>query len=105
MIVLHPGMRALWDNRFRIELGSEERAVTVKALGERGLRDLRDRFHLLATLPPLASRTLPACFRGEALVGLPVLGSLSGLSHRPAVACRASFIGAESPVKGGTALP
>jgi tRNA(Ile)-lysidine synthase len=103
MIVLHPGMRALWDNRFRIELGSEERAVTVKALGERGLRDLRDRFHLLATLPPLASRTLPACFRGEALVGLPVLGSSSGLSQGPALACRASFIGAESPVKGGTA--
>ena len=105
MIVLHPGMRALWDNRFRIELGSEERAVTVKALGERGLRDLRDRFHLLATLPPLASRTLPACFRGEALVGLPVLGSSSGFAQGPAVACRASFIGTESHVKGGTALP
>ena len=103
MIALHPGMRALWDNRFRIELGTEERPVTVKALGEQGLRDLRDSFHLLATLPPLASRTLPACFRGETLVGLPVLGSSSGMSHGPAFACRASFIGVESHAKRGTA--
>ncbi|MGA9603900.1 MAG: tRNA lysidine(34) synthetase TilS [Methyloceanibacter sp.] len=106
MIALHPGMRVLWDNRFRMELGTEEREpVTVKALGEQGLRDLRDRFHLLATLPPLASRTLPACFRGAALIGLPALGSLSGFAQGPALTCRASFIGAESHVKGGTAMP
>jgi tRNA(Ile)-lysidine synthase len=104
-ISLEPGMRVLWDNRFRVELGSEEREpVTVRALGEQGLCHLRDRFHALATMPPLASRTLPACFRGESLVGLPDLGALSGFSH-PSLACRARFIGALSRGGGGTASP
>jgi len=102
-VSLRPGMRALWDNRFRIELGSEEpEPVTIRALGEQGLRDLRGSFHLLATLPPLASRTLPACFRGEALVGLPEFGSLSDLGEESDLACRASFIGVESRARGGT---
>src|SRR5215475_206383 len=34
-----PGERTLWDNRFRIELGRNEREpITVRALGEQGLR-------------------------------------------------------------------
>jgi tRNA(Ile)-lysidine synthase len=103
-ILLEPGRRALWDNRFRIELGEEEREpVTIRALGERGSRDLRNRFHVLATMPPLASRTLPACFRGESLVGLPDLGALSGFSSPPDLVCRARFIGAEGP--GGEERP
>jgi tRNA(Ile)-lysidine synthase len=103
---LLPGQRTLWDHRFKMELGAQEREpITVKALGEQGLRDLRGCSDVLATLPPLASRTLPACFRGEALVGLPVLGSLSGSGHGLALACRASFIGAESRDRGGTASP
>jgi tRNA(Ile)-lysidine synthase len=105
-ISLEPGMRALWDNRFRIELSPEEREpVTVSALGEQGVRDLRDRFHDLATMPPLASRTLPACFRGGSLVGLPDLGWLRALNDPPGLACRARFIGAESRARGGTASP
>ncbi len=103
-ISLEPGMRVLWDNRFRIELSGQEREkVTISALGDQGVRDLRDRFHVLATMPPLASRTLPGCFRGGSLVGLPDLGSLLGFSHPPIVACRARFIGAESRGRGGTA--
>jgi tRNA(Ile)-lysidine synthase len=100
-ISLEPGMRALWDNRFRIELSEEECGpVIVGALGEQGARELRDRFHALATIPPLASRTLPACFRGGSLVGLPDLGALPGCSHTPVLACRARFIGAESQARG-----
>jgi tRNA(Ile)-lysidine synthase len=105
-ISLEPGMRALWDNRFRIELGLEEREpVTVRALGEQGVRDLRDSFHALATMPPLASRTLPACFRGGSLVGLPDFSSLRGLNDSPVLACRARFIGAELRGIGGTGSP
>ena len=69
---LLPGERALWDNRFRIELGAEEHEpITVRALGDQGLRDLRDSSTLLASLPRLAGRTLPACWRGDRLVGVP----------------------------------
>ena len=105
-ISLEPGTRALWDGRFRIELGAEEpEPIVVKALGEQGLRDLRDASDLLAALPRLAGRTLPACFRGHALIGLPRLGSFSGSGHGFALACRASFIGAELQGKSGTAPP
>ena len=72
---LHPGERMLWDNRFTIELGADEpEAITVKALGEPGLRALRDRSALISSLPRLAGRTLPSCWRGEVLLGLPALG-------------------------------
>jgi tRNA(Ile)-lysidine synthase len=105
-ISLEPGTRALWDGRFRIELAAEEpEPIVVKALGEQGLRDLRDASDLLAALPRLAGRTLPACFRGHALIGLPRLGSFSGSGHGFALACRASFIGAELQGKSGTAPP
>ena len=45
---LQPGERALWDNRFRIELGRGERTpIIVRALGEAGLRELRKRVRRL----------------------------------------------------------
>ena len=77
VIELLPGMRALWDNRFRIELGAGEAGpVTVRALGDRGFLALRDSLAPPPTLPRLAGRTLPACFRGELFVGLPLFGGL-----------------------------
>jgi tRNA(Ile)-lysidine synthase len=88
---LLPGQRLLWDNRFRIELGaSEAKPVVIKALGESGWRGLRE-CSTLASLPRLAGRTLPSCWRGEMLLGLPMFGGAqaSGLD------CRARF------VKGG----
>ncbi len=96
---LRPGERMLWDNRFKIELGANElEAVTVKALGEPGLRELRDRSALVSSLPRLAARTLPSCWRGEVLLGLPVLG-LAGEREPSGLDCRASF------VRSGFALP
>jgi tRNA(Ile)-lysidine synthase len=92
---LMPGERLLWDNRFRIELGaSEAKPVMVKALGESGLRTLRDRSALAASLPRPAGRTLPSCWRGEMLLGLPrldraVAGETFGLD------CRANFVSVE----------
>ena len=90
---LHPGERTLWDNRFTIELGAAAPgAMTVKALGEPGLRALRDRSDLVSSLPRLAGRTLPSCWQGEILIGLPALGR-AGLSEPASLDCRARFVG------------
>jgi len=92
---LRPGERALWDNRFAIELGADEpESLTVKALGDEGFQALRERSDAVSALPRLAGRTLPACWRGEVLLGLPQLG-LPG-SRAPFVAfCRARFVSVE----------
>jgi tRNA(Ile)-lysidine synthase len=100
---LRPGEKALWDNRFRIELGAgEPEPIVVKALGEEGLRALRDREALPPSLPRLAGRALPACWRGEVLLGLPRLGS-GEAGRRPGLDCRATFVGAATAQIGGTA--
>ncbi len=89
VIELLPGMRALWDNRFRIELGPDAAGpVTVRALGDQGFLDMRESFPLL---PRLAGRTLPACFRGNMLAGIPSLGDASPHSD---LDCRARFVNA-----------
>ena len=89
---LLPGMRALWDNRFRIELPADApEPIIVRALGEFGWRELKERSALAASLPRLAGRTLPACWRGEILLGLPVLGRRPG-DALSAIACHATFV-------------
>jgi tRNA(Ile)-lysidine synthase len=90
---LRPGEQALWDNRFHIELGRRAPGpVQVRALGESGWRVLRARHAMPESVPALAGRTLPACWRGEVLLGLPQLGA----AERPAeLDCRAMFIGAK----------
>jgi len=89
------GERALWDNRFTIELGADEPdSLTVKALGDEGFQALKERSDAISALPRLAGRTLPSCWRGEVLLGLPQLG-LPG-SRAPFVPfCRARFVSAE----------
>jgi tRNA(Ile)-lysidine synthase len=90
VIELLPGMRALWDNRFRIELGTGEVGpVTVQALGDRGFLALRDSPALPPALPRLAGRTLPACFRGDLFAGVPLFGAISPQSD---LDCRARFV-------------
>jgi hypothetical protein len=97
VVRLQPGERTLWDNRFKIELSGEEKEhVTVRALGEEGLRDMRDRVALLASLPRVAGRTLPSCWRGDSLISMPFLGGLSGSSNEAGLDCRATFVSAES---------
>jgi tRNA(Ile)-lysidine synthase len=101
---LGPGERLLWDNRFRVELGAgESKPVTVKALGESGWRSLRERFPLASSLPRLAGRTLPSCWRGDELVGLPLLAGLGG-GEALAVDCRARFVRAGRPQPGERAI-
>jgi tRNA(Ile)-lysidine synthase len=101
---LLPGERTLWDNRFQIELGTKEPSpIVVKALGEAGLRELRERQTLPSALPRLAGLTLPACWRGELLLGLPTLGRT--VTGGPSgIDCRAIFVGAGTALDGrGTA--
>jgi tRNA(Ile)-lysidine synthase len=72
VLTLSPGERALWDNRFRVELRAQEREpVTVRALGEAGWRDASGASYWLAALPRFAGATLPACWRGDALIFVP----------------------------------
>jgi tRNA(Ile)-lysidine synthase len=102
---LRPGERTLWDNRFRIELGTKENApIVVRALGEEGLRMLSEREALPASLPRLAGRTLPACWRGEVLLGLPRLGTVAG-GGPAGLDCCAIFIGGGRANWPGTAAP
>jgi len=101
---LSPGERLLWDNRFRVELGAgESRPVTVKALGESGWRSLRQCSPLASSLPRLAGRTLPSCWRGDVLVGLPRLGGM-GEGEVLALDCRARFVTAGRPQPGERAI-
>jgi tRNA(Ile)-lysidine synthase len=89
---LRPGERALWDNRFTVELGADEPdSVIVKALGDAGFQALRERSEAISALPRLAGRTLPSCWRDETLLGLPQLG-LPGASAPFVPFCRARFV-------------
>ena len=89
---LLPGMRALWDNRFRLELPADApEPIVVRALGESGWCELKQRSALAESLPRLAGRTLPACWRGEILLGLPRLGPRLNQAW-PGLACRATFV-------------
>ena len=66
---LAPGERALWDNRFAVELQPSASApVTVAALGEARWRDLRGLSPWLGELPRFAGATLPACFDGDTIL-------------------------------------
>jgi tRNA(Ile)-lysidine synthase len=92
VLSLAPGERALWDNRFRIELGrGEPMPIMVRALGEAGLKELRERSTIAAALPRFAGRTLPACWRNDELIGVPAFGAASSVG----VDCLAVFVNTE----------
>jgi tRNA(Ile)-lysidine synthase len=93
---LAPGERALWDNRFRVELeASADAPVTVGALGEARWRDLRVSTPWLEALPRFAGATLPACLEGGSIV-LPCLGPSSAIEDEATVCFRARFVNAPS---------
>jgi len=102
VLKLRPGERTLWDNRFRIELGrGASQPITIKALGEEGLRRLKER-ETVPALPRLAARALPACWRGERLLGLPDLDQAPSLRHEEGLDCRATFLRGQFEGRGGT---
>jgi tRNA(Ile)-lysidine synthase len=96
---LAPGERALWDNRFRVELGRQEpKPVTIQALGEAAWRDLSGSSPWLAALPRFAAVTLPACRRGHEVIVPPHLAAPNAVSGVDAGAgFSASFVGGAWP--------
>ncbi len=69
---LAPGERALWDNRFRVELGRlEAEPVTIRALGPSGWRHLGASSPFRISHPRHAGLTLPSCWRGDEMLFLP----------------------------------
>jgi tRNA(Ile)-lysidine synthase len=93
---LAPGERALWDNRFRVELeAGADAPVTVGALGEARWRDLRASTPWLTELPRFAGATLPAGL-AEGSIVLPRLGPGSDGDGEATVCFRARFVNAPS---------
>jgi len=91
---LSPGERALWDNRFAVELQRSAPApVTVAALGEARWRDLRGGAPWLDTLPRFAGATLPACFAGESIL-VPRLGPDADAEDEARTGFSARFVNA-----------
>lgn len=92
---LDPGQRALWDNRFRVELPSSAlSSVTVSALGESRWRDLRASVPWLMALPRFAGAALPACWQGDGIL-LPHLG-ITDTSDEISASFSARFVDAPS---------
>jgi hypothetical protein len=82
-LTLAQGTTALWDGRFWVSVGKAYAGVpvTVRALGEAGLRDLRRR-RLVAEGASRGAATVPALWRGEEIVAVPSLGFWSSAHAR-----------------------
>lgn len=79
IVALAPGGRALWDNRFRVSLASEAPgSVTVRALGQHLSKQRRADFPWLGSVPRQARVALPACWREEELISVPMISPYSG---------------------------
>jgi tRNA(Ile)-lysidine synthase len=78
---LAPGTAALWDGRFWVSVAKAYPGgpLTVRALGETALRDLRRR-RLVAEGASRGGATVPALWRGDEIVAAPSLGFWS-LAH------------------------
>jgi tRNA(Ile)-lysidine synthase len=72
---LAPGTAALWDGRFWVSVAKAypRGPLTVRALGETTLRDLRRR-RLVAEGASRGAATVPALWRGDEIVAVPSLG-------------------------------
>ena len=72
------GARVLWDGRFWVGAGAElEAAVTVRALGRPGVRDLRALGRLPSGVPIQSLRAVPGFWRQDQLIAAPSIGFLA----------------------------
>lgn len=72
---LKPGETLIWDARFRIGCDIQGAPpVHVRPLGEAGYRAIAETVRKAHPLPTAAAFTLPAFFRGDALIAVPLLG-------------------------------
>jgi tRNA(Ile)-lysidine synthase len=73
-VSLAPGERAIWDRRFVVWLSPRQgQPVAVRALGAKAYARLASLIRRDRGLPARAAATLPAFFRGEALIAVPQL--------------------------------
>jgi tRNA(Ile)-lysidine synthase len=74
-IELAPGETRRWDGRFDVSLGREAaEAMTVRALGNAGLHQLKSILHGQIQLPAEAALTLPSFWLADLLVAVPYFG-------------------------------
>jgi tRNA(Ile)-lysidine synthase len=100
-LALSPGDFAVWDYRFRVGLAPDAGSpVIVRALGGNGFAKLRRQLKDVKLPPARAAATLPAFWDGEALLAVPPLVRLSGMSAalsatwgRKTGLCSADFLG------------
>ena len=72
-----PNGQALWDGRFRVVFsgGAARRDRTrLRALGEAGWREVRDRLDRPSSMPDRARRALPAVYDDDGVLEVPHLG-------------------------------
>ena len=89
-----PNGDALWDGRFRVVFygSAEGRDRThLRALGEAGWRDIRDRLDSSPTMPERARRALPAVYDDDGVLEVPHLDYRRdpGTGGEPVIACLA----------------
>jgi len=96
-ITLQPGGSAVWDGRFRVSAAAEATApIEVRALGAQGFAELRQQLEMPRGLPARAAASLPAFWRGAALIIAPQFALLNGVSPAWGTAARlysAEFLG------------
>lgn len=75
-VALVPGAKLVWDGRFDIEVGRCGAGLEAGPLGAEGLAALKARGVRRPRLPARTLRALPAIWRGDDLVAVPLLGPL-----------------------------
>jgi hypothetical protein len=107
-LTLAAGASALWDGRFWVSAakGLAGGPVTVRALGEANLRDLRRR-RLVSESASRGAATAPVFWRGDEIVAAPSLGFWSTASSRnqldavfAGLAAARSVAGAQGRIRG-----
>ena len=89
---VRPGERALWDNRFTIELGAGEAGTRHReGLGRSGFSGACRAFALVASVPRLAGRTLPPVGGARSSSGFRLL-IRRALERIVRLGCRARFV-------------
>ena len=80
-LALQAGASAVWDGRFRVHAASDAGPdIDVRALGLPAFARLRQQLDMPRDLPARAAATLPAFWRGEALIFVPTLAALGAVS-------------------------
>ena len=95
-ISLEPGSEAIWDRRFKVAVpASAEFPLTVRALGRRGMGEVKARAGRRLVLPPGAAAALVSFWRDGRLVAVPPLEyfALEGW-EQPDPPCAAHFVNA-----------